>query len=207
MGWISVTDGRVDKLNGDEFEGSFQIGLVDFTAVEANPDCWAYLNGRLVWSPRPSAYHSWNGTAWAEDAGKLAEARSVVWERIKEYRSYRVGLGIQAGGHWFHSDLFSLMQHIGRKDDARDVLAAGGTMSDQLTVTIPGVGTIPVLWSTMSGAQVIVTCQLAFDIIAADKMMQGLCYNVAKNHKTAMMASADPWGYDFTTGWPAGYGE
>ncbi|OHC70006.1 MAG: hypothetical protein A3H93_17185 [Rhodocyclales bacterium RIFCSPLOWO2_02_FULL_63_24] len=135
--------------------------------------------------------------AWERD---LATERTLAWTAIKARRdAIKVG-GVQVGAYWFHSDADSRIQHLGLKDKARDLLAAGGTMADAITILGQ-----PVQWKTLSGAFVTVTVQLAYDIVTAAGNLDATAFAVAETHRQAMEAAADPALYDFSVGWPPAF--
>lgn len=147
---------------------------------------------------------------WDEDGfpflkDRPAPDRSALegdaWTNIKAERDSRTQLGgFQAQGNWFHSDTFSRSQWLGLKDQARDILAAGGAMTDP----IKKLGA-QVIWKTMGGTFVAVTVQLAFDVVDAVGNSDALVFKQAEVHRAAMRASADPASYDFSGGWPANF--
>lgn len=133
------------------------------------------------------------------------ETRETViarqWERIKAERDRRAhasGYPVTIDGavRWFHSDAPSRVQHLGLKDKARDLLAAGGTMADPIRVLGQ-----PVAWKTMSGEFVALTAQVAFDLIDAAGVLDAQLFVAAETHRARMAASADPGAYDFAGGW------
>ena len=132
----------------------------------------------------------------------VEEVRIAKWETIKAERDRRKAGGFKVGMSWFHSDADSRIQHLGLKDKARDLLAAGGAMTDSLTILGQ-----PVRWKAMDGSFANVTAQLAFDIVAAAGDLDARLFAVAETHRTAMEAAADPAAYDYSGGWPKIYGE
>lgn len=130
-----------------------------------------------------------------------APTTAEMWERIKTERDRRKTGGFKIGVLWFHSDADSRIQHLGLKDKARDLLAAGGVVTDNLTV----LGQL-VPWKTMDGSFANVTAQLAFDIVAAAGDLDARLFAVAETHRAAMEAAADPAAYDFSAGWPETFG-
>ena len=129
------------------------------------------------------------------------ELEDRVWTAIKTERDKRTQLGgCQAQGNWFHTDTFSRSQWLGLKDQARDILAAGGTMSDPINK----LGS-QVHWKTMSGTVVAVTVQLVFDVVSATGDSDARVFTQAEIHHAAMAASADPAAYDFSAGWPVNF--
>ncbi|MDP2202259.1 MAG: hypothetical protein Q8K07_09595 [Methylicorpusculum sp.] len=119
---------------------------------------------------------------------------------VERARRWRAGFPALVGGvtKWFHSDDFSLTQHLGLKDKARDLLAAGGLMTDQITIAGQ-----PVFWSTMDGSQVAITAQVAFDLVAGAALQQALVFLASQSHEAAINAAEDLSDYDVLANWPA----
>ena len=117
---------------------------------------------------------------------------------------WRAGFPVLIGGvtKWFHSDEFSLTQHLGLKDKARDVLAAGGAMSDSITIAGQ-----PVYWLTMDGSQVAITAQVAFDLVTNAGLQQALVFAASQAHKAAINTAGDLSDYDVLANWPAVFSE
>lgn len=134
-------------------------------------------------------------------AGRAGPTKETQWEYIKAERDRRKTGGFKVGTLWFHSDVDSRIQHLGLKDKARDLIAAGGAMTDNLVILGQ-----PVRWKTMDGSFTNVTAQLAFDIVAAAGDLDAQLFAVAETHRAAMAAAADPAAYDFSTGWPETFG-
>ena len=137
-----------------------------------------------------SPYHEWDGTEYALNTAKVEEAKAVVWEQIKEYRAARVAGGIPVGPYWFHSDTPSKLQHL-------------GLVSAMVMSVLPSVQP----WKLMDGTFVTLTAPLVQQIFGAALTREGAIFAKAEEHKVALYASSDPYGYDFTTGWPPIYGE
>lgn len=137
-------------------------------------------------------------------ADPAPSSASEVWESIKRERDKRKAGGFKvvvAGQQkWFHSDADSRIQHLGLKDKARDLIEAGGSMGDPLTILGQNVK-----WKTMDGSFVDVTTQVAFDIVSAAGELDGQLFAVAEAHRVAMEASASPSSYDFSAGWPEAF--
>lgn len=142
------------------------------------------VNGRVVVIPKPAL--------------SAAEVKAGKCGLIKAERDRRKAGGFKVGALWFHSDADSRIQHLGLKDKARDVLAGGGAMTDNLSILGQ-----PVRWKTMDGSFATVTAQFAFDIVAAAGDLDARLFAVAETHRAAMEAAADPSAYDFSAGWPA----
>ncbi|MEW6309948.1 MAG: DUF4376 domain-containing protein [Pseudomonadota bacterium] len=146
-------------------------------------------------------------TGWkvSTQADQIAADRAAMWEAIKTERDSRKagGFKVKVGSadKWFHSDADSRIQHLGLKDKARDLLAAGGAMTDKITILGQ-----PVKWKTMDGSFVEVTAQVAFDIVAAAGDLDAQLFAAAETHRATMEASPDPASYGLATGWPATFG-
>lgn len=145
--------------------------------------------------------HDDNGLPILIDPSR-GQLEAAAWERIKAERDRRTLSGFMVGTYWFHSDTFSRSQHLGLKDQARDVLAAGGAVSDVLIANGQ-----PVQWKTLHGEFVPITVQLAFDIVQSATDSDARIFQAAEGHKAAMRTSADPATYDYRQGWPLTYDE
>lgn len=111
------------------------------------------------------------------------------WEAIKAERDRRsLTGGYQAGGKWFHSDLFSRSQQMG-------LVMLGANIP-------PGL-----LWKTMDGSFVEMTPTLAQQVFAAAAQSDATLFAVAEAKRAAMAGSQTPWDYDVLAGWPVAFGE
>lgn len=133
----------------------------------------------------------------------LEELQSTAWDAIKGERDRRKDSGFKVGNEWVHSDLFSRSQWLGLKDNARDALAAGGTMESVL-YDCDG---LPIAWKMLDGSFVQVTAQLAFDVVAAVTRSDLAIFKAAEVHKATMLAAENPAAYNYSTGWPQTYAE
>lgn len=137
-----------------------------------------------------SPYHDWNGAEYALNPDKVAEAKAVVWEQIKEYRAARVAGGIPVGQYWFHSDTPSKLQHL-------------GLVNAMIMNALPP----SQQWKLMDGSFVTLTPTLVQQIFGAAMLREAANFAKAEEHRVSLNASSDPLNYDYTTGWPAIYGE
>ncbi len=140
-----------------------------------------------------------------------AQTADQIWEKIKTERDQRKDGGfkveVEPGIYkWFHSDVFSRTQHIGLENKARVLLASGGALSDIIQIPISG-QLVDARWKTMDGTKVLITAQIALDIIAAAEAMDASLFYAGEQHEAAMKASADPATYDYSTGWPERFGD
>ena len=126
------------------------------------------------------------------------QVKARMWGAIKAERERRKVGGVKVGAKWYHSDTESRIQHIGLKDQARDLLAVG----QPDTTRLQKLGQ-DVRWKTMDGSFIYLTVKHAFDIVAAVGDLDALAFTAAETHRVAMEASADPASYDFSAGWPA----
>jgi hypothetical protein len=121
-------------------------------------------------------------------AVKLAQAKELMWERIKAERDRRkLEGGYTSGGKWFHSDTFSRTQQIGLV-----------MLGSNIPANTP--------WKTMDGSFVTMTQTLANQVFGAAAAQDLATFAAAEGHKAAMQASADPMAYNFSDGWPAVFG-
>jgi hypothetical protein len=118
---------------------------------------------------------------------KLEQAKLRRWDDIKAERDRCKSGGVKVGDKWFHSDDASRIQQIGLK---------------MFGASVP-----PVPWKTMDGSFVPMTQELAELIFQGVAASDQVIFAKAEEHRAAMLASADPATYDFSTGWPLTFGE
>lgn len=157
-----------------------------FQTINETDGIWALVDGVVVKQPLP--------------APAPAVVKAAQWDAIKAKREHVKAGGVKVGTKWFHTDTESRVQHLGLKDRARDLLAAGGAMTDRLKVS-----GADIQWKTQNGTLIYITAQIAFDIVEAVGVLDALAHQNAEVHKVAMEASAEPAAYDFSTGWPIVY--
>lgn len=141
------------------------------------------------------------------DSLAIVYNKNIIWDQVKAYRDQRKFSGIYVSGKWFHNDADSRTQWLGLKDKARDALNNGGTTSTTLTINHPQYGAVPISWTTMDGTGIVVTVQLAFDVVDKTGDLDGLLYGIGQYHKGQLYASSTPETYNYKTLWPAIYGE
>lgn len=132
----------------------------------------------------------------------LSSVRDRKWGEIKEQRDSRRASGVKVGAYWYHSDDTSRIQWLGIKDSARDILAAGGAMSDNIQILGQHL-----VWKTLSGSFIPVTVQVAFNVNQSIKDLDATLFAIAEQKRAAVNASSTPATYDPTTGWPQTYAE
>ncbi len=123
----------------------------------------------------------------AAQAAATAAARAAAWERIKARRDHLSDTGgymvaVNGADKWFHSDPKSKTQQLG--------------------LFVMGASVPAVQWKTMDGTFVVMTQALAAAVFQAAAVQDQALFAVAEQHRVAMEASADPWAYDFSGGWP-----
>lgn len=131
-----------------------------------------------------------DGSAWMEDDAPKPEKPSVakLWEQIKAERDRRKAGGVKVGAKWFHSDDGSRIQQMG-------LVMMGASIPANLQ------------WKTMDGSFITMTQTLASQVFHAVAAGDQAIFAAAEAHRVAMEASADPAVYDYSTGWPAIFGE
>lgn len=139
-------------------------------------------------APTQTSVLEWQGgaLAWVETAS-LADQQAAMWERIKDKRDAIKRGGVLVDGSWFHSDDPSRIQQLG--------------------LVMMGANVPAVQWKTMSGTFVTMTQALANAIFNAVASLDQNAFANAEQHRTAMMASATPANYDYSTGWPQVYAD
>ena len=160
------------------------------------------VNNQPVPKPeQPSIFHNWDavGKAWVAD---LDGAKSAMWDKIQIERTRRkeCAFPVDFGGktYYFHGDAESRGQQSGLMAGVNLLLATGKPLTTVLT-TVP--------WVTKGGTNVTMTGELALTIFQTQMRREGEFFSVARAHKVAMEASAEPWNYNYSAGWPKIYGE
>lgn len=134
---------------------------------------------------------SWNfdGTTFTPPTKPpVSEVIARQWDRIKAERDRRKDGGVKVSAKWFHSDDGSRIQQIG-------LVMMGASIPVNLQ------------WKTMDGSFITMTQALATSVFGAVAATDQAIFAVAEGHRVAMEASADPAAYDYSTGWPAVFGE
>ncbi len=118
----------------------------------------------------------------------VTEVKARKWEAIKAERDRRKAGGVKVGTKWFHSDDGSRIQQTG-------LVMMGASIPANLQ------------WKTMDGSFITMTQTLASQVFQAVAAGDQAIFAAAETHRVAMEASADPASYDYSTGWPAIFGE
>lgn len=196
-GFSSKDEARIIALNTGEGE---RVAVGEYIGIDLKET--HYLNNLELPTPipkSPSPYHKWDWGTKTHVGPYLDEARDEVWERIKSERSKRWASGFAHAGHWWHSDEASRLQYLTNKDTARDQLDEGDTREAPLRNLATGE---QVIWKAMDGL-VPLTVGLALDVAKAAKVHEAQVFAAAEQHRAAVMASDDPYAYDYSGGWPA----
>lgn len=192
-------DGFVTGFYDDEIHESSGIpeGAIAITAA-AHKELLNGQNAGLLLKVEP------DGTPMLVEraAPSIESLRAQAWDRIKTERDRRKAGGVLVGAHWFHSDADSRIQWLGIKDSARDMLADGATSAE----TIHELGQ-PMKWKTLAGAFIVVTVQMALDVVAATKELDARLFAMAEHKRAEVEVADNPAAYDVLAGWPATYGE
>lgn len=127
-----------------------------------------------------------------EPAQSHEDAAGYKWDAIKLERDRRKagGVKVKVGtvNKWFHSDDASRIQQM-------SLVMMGAAIPANLR------------WKTMDGSFVTMTQAVAASVFAAAVASDQAIFAVAEGHRVAMEASTDPAVYDYSTGWPAIFGE
>lgn len=119
----------------------------------------------------------------------LADRRLMVSNKIKAYRNSRNSNGgYPAAGKWFHSDQPSRIQQL-------SLFSLGASIP-------PGLN-----WKTLDGSFIAMTQSVAAAVFAAALNQDVATFAAAEVHLAAVAVSSDPESYDYSTGWPAIFGE
>lgn len=117
---------------------------------------------------------------------------TLVWSWIKAERDRRKagGVKVKVGtvDKWFHSDDASRIQQMA-------LVMMGANIPANLQ------------WKTLDGSFVTMTQAVAQSVFAAAAASDQAIFAVAEGHRAALAASDDPSVYDYSTGWPAVFGE
>lgn len=143
-------------------------------------------------------FQAWLAEGHTPEPGEsLDEVRQRLWQAIRDKRDAIKAGGVKVGGKWFHTDADSRIQHLGLKDQARDMLAAGSPETARLQKLGQDVP-----WKTLDGTFVYLTVRHCIDIVAAVGDLDARAFAAAEQHRAAVEASEDPARYDYTAGWP-----
>ena len=117
-------------------------------------------------------------------------SKTIAIKAMRDERTQNGGFHVTVDGvkKWFHSDTKSRAQQLALAQ-AADALPAD------------------LQWKTMDGSFVLMTSDLAKQIVSNAIYQESATYLVAETHLTALVASSTPETYDYSTNWPLIYGE
>lgn len=116
----------------------------------------------------------------------LADQQTQAWLNIKAERDQRKNGGVFVSGKWFHTDTESRIQWLG--------------------LVIMGASVPPIQWKTMDGTFITISQSLVGTVFQAIAAGDSADFANAETHRAAMMLSATPETYDYSTGWRTVYG-
>lgn len=118
---------------------------------------------------------------------EIETERINKWRQIESMREAKYSNGVKVGDYWFQTSAWSKINYMG---------------AAMLGASFPGTD-----WKTMTGETVLLTGQLAGQIMVAIAGQTDAIFKAAQSHKEAIMSSEDPSVYDFSEGWPETFGE
>lgn len=149
-------------------------------------------NGEIKWSgARPDELHVWNNItkSWDIDTelqdAKKETIQEKVWEEIKKKRDSQVmgGVFIPSVSKVFQTDPTSAIVYA----------QIGNMISLNIYETIN--------WKVLDNTFVPMTEELFKELQTILARITQLTYDIAEQHKSAMLLSDNPEEYDYTTGW------
>jgi len=133
------------------------------------------------------------------DAELLEKNKRVMIRRVRAERDARSFGGIKNLNRWYASSLQARHDYMEWKDTAREMLAAGAELTDNLIID----GDTVVLESLDDTiADRIVKIEVALDLVEKAKALDRALDRRMRAHIAAIKLSTDPLNYDFSTGWP-----
>ena len=152
-------------------------------------------NGEIKWSDaRPDELHVWNNItkSWDIDTelqdAKKETIQEKVWEEIKKKRDSQVtsGVFIPSVSKVFQTDPTSAIVYA----------QIGNMISLNIYETVN--------WKVLDNTFVPITEELFKELQTTIARSTQLTYDIAEQHKAAMLLSDNPEDYDYTTGWMDG---
>lgn len=188
---------QLGSVESDSMETVEANTPANATRVEGLFDKDDYLlNGVVLSQPvKPGKSHRWNQAAkqW-EDPRTPADIKASQWLKIKAMRDARKSGGFKVGAKWFHSDEPSRSQYAILLITALEKLLLDSYVFNAA-------------WKDMSGKKEPLTVGMLRQIRDAGLALEATLFAVAEAHRASMESAPNPESYDFTTGWPAIYGE
>lgn len=149
----------------------------------------------LVWVECPnqtSVGWDYDGNVVKPPTVDVVAITSRQWNAIKAERDRRKTGGVKVGvggvDKWFHSDDASRIQQMA-------LVMMGANIPANLQ------------WKTLDGSFVTMTQAVAQSVFVAAAASDQAIFAVAEGHRAALAACEDPAVYDYSTGWPAVFGE
>lgn len=133
---------------------------------------------------------AWQVTPWTpqEVEAYKAEEQAKVWAAIMAERDRREEGGVFVNGCWFHTEKGDRIRYLGL-----------------VAMKLLGQPIHGVTWRTMDGSFCQMTEEMAVAVFLAVAAQDQALYDIAEQHRQAMLSLADPAGYDYSAGWPATY--
>lgn len=214
MGYITVDNlGNITKYSDFDFEDSISLNDEALCALIKNDIVgYKFINSQIEYHQRPTRYHRWTGIDWVHDSTLVTTAKEEMWEKIKLYRDthkYKgVKITVNSVDYWIHSDEVSRIQHLG-------LLGVAILHVFKTFFGVTQFESFPedLYWKTLGSNNlgepvfVLMTWVVALQIFAADMKLEAACFGKAEYHRMMLLASSDPYNYDYTTGWPAVFGD
>lgn len=147
--------------------------------------------------PRYLEYAGWVQSGNAPGAyvsGKAPLAVRLKTAAIKAERDRRKAGGFYTGSQWFHSDEASRGQY-------------GILLSLAVEKQLPSGYVLNAAWMDMDKVYTPMTVAKLRLIRDVGLVLEAALFDAAKAHIEALQASDDPAAYDFSSGWPAAYGD
>lgn len=125
----------------------------------------------------------------------MEQRQGDQWLRIRALRELRkaggVAIIVDGASYWFWTDEVTRSQYA---------LLAGSVLRNNLPNNY-----VLDEWKTMSGDFVSFSVATLHEVIDAGIANEKVVFNIAENHRLAMLACEEPESYDFTVGWPTSY--
>lgn len=152
-------------------------------------------NTLTLTSPKPSAYHHWNGTEWTispeQQAVKKAEEIAKVRAEINALRDRKTngGVYVEAVGKWIDSDATA----------ERNILSVKGSFD------LFGKAVGEIAWSCADNSILMIDKEKLTAIWQALMTTKTANHANALKHKAAVEQAENPLEYDYSGGWSKTY--
>jgi hypothetical protein len=180
-----------------------------YTTIEADTPPMYFRHGNITLVTDEEAQtitKTYELIPFSEEEMKII--KDGIWSEIKNIRDERQVSGVKiivgSDDYWFHTDIQSQIQHLGLYESAKNHLnsSVSASMSDDLKL-----GEANIIWKCMGNKMLILTVQIVFDLIEADKKLMNDTFINSEILKAGLYESTDPVNFDVTTGWPVKFGE